>query len=61
MDRLTAATKFYHEAETRLSEGDTSEEALLMFERASEEFEAAGGYTVEQKIGSVLKGIRYKK
>lgn len=56
MDRLTAATKAYELAETALSSGDTSDEALLEFERAAEEYEAAGGYTVEQKIGSVLKG-----
>lgn len=59
MERLTTATKRYEQAEAALSAGDTSEEALVEFEQASEEFEAAGGYTVEQKIGNVLKGLGF--
>lgn len=59
MDRLKAATQAYEIAEAKLSNGDTSEETLLEFERASEEYEAAGGYTIEQKIGGVLKGLGF--
>ena len=59
MDRLKAATQAYEVAEAKLSNGDTSEEALVEFERASEEYEAAGGYTIEQKIGGVLKGLGF--
>lgn len=59
MDRLTAATKAYEAAEKALSEGNSSEDALIEFERASEEFEASGGYTVEQKIAGVLKGLGF--
>lgn len=59
MERLAAATVIYEAAEARLTNGDTSEEALEEFETASTEFEAAGGYTVDQKIGSVLKGLGF--
>ena len=57
MDRLTAATAALEKAETAVAEGDTSEEALVALEEANTDFEAAGGYTVEQKIGNVLKGL----
>ena len=59
MERLAAATKRYEAAEARLTEGDTSEESMIEFEEASVEYEAAGGYTVEQKIGGVLKGLGF--
>jgi ATP-binding cassette subfamily F protein 3 len=59
MDRLTAATKALESAESNVSEGDTSDEALLALEAAASEFEAAGGYTVEQKIGNVLRGLGF--
>jgi len=59
MDRLTAATAALERAETAVVEGDTSEEALSALEEASVEFEAAGGYTVEQKIANVLKGLGF--
>lgn len=59
MDRLTAATRALEEAEKRVSEGDASEEALTALDSAAIEFEAAGGYTVEQKIGNVLKGLGF--
>ena len=59
MDRLTTATKALEEAEKRVAEGDASEEALTALDTAAVEFEAAGGYTVEQKIGNVLKGLGF--
>lgn len=59
MDRLTAATKALEEAESRVAEGDVSEEALAALDTATIEFEAAGGYTIEQKIGNVLKGLGF--
>ena len=59
MDRLTAATRALEAAEQRVSEGDASEEALSALDAAAVEFEAAGGYTVEQKIGNVLKGLGF--
>ena len=61
MDRLTAATSALEEAEKRVSEGDASDEALTALEEASIEFEAAGGYTVEQKISNVLKGLGFNE
>lgn len=39
--------------------GDVSDEALQSLEEASIEFEDAGGYTVEQKISNVLKGLGF--
>ena len=59
MDRLTAATAALDKAEAAVSGGDTSEEMLIELEEASVEFEAAGGYTVEQKISNVLKGLGF--
>lgn len=59
MDRLTAATAALDTAETAVSNGDTSDEMLIQLEEASVEFEAAGGYTVEQKISNVLKGLGF--
>ena len=59
MDRLAAAIKSMEQAEKVVSEGVTSEEALKALEEASVEFEAAGGYTVEQKIANVLKGLGF--
>ena len=59
MERLSLAIKRYEAAEARLTAGDTSDECMLEFEEASVEFEAAGGYTVEQKIGGVLKGLGF--
>jgi ATPase subunit of ABC transporter with duplicated ATPase domains len=59
MERLATATTAYEEAEARLSGGDCSDEAMAFFEEASTEYEAAGGYTVEQKIGGVLKGLGF--
>jgi ATPase subunit of ABC transporter with duplicated ATPase domains len=59
MDRLTAATKALEDAEKAVSNGDTSDEALTALSDAAVEFEAAGGYTVEQKIANVLKGLGF--
>ena len=59
MERLSIATKKLEHAEKIVSEGDTSEEALKLLEDASIEFETAGGYTVEQKISNVLKGLGF--
>ena len=59
MDRLTLATAALEKAENAVAAGDTSDEALNFLEKASAEFEAAGGYTVDQKIGNVLKGLGF--
>mmetsp|Transcript_30068 Transcript_30068/g.28734 ORF Transcript_30068/g.28734 Transcript_30068/m.28734 type:complete len:686 (-) Transcript_30068:247-2304(-) len=59
MDRLTAATKALDTAEAAVAGGDTSDTMLIELEEASVEFEAAGGYTVEQKISNVLKGLGF--
>ena len=59
MDRLTAATAALESAEEAVSGGDTSDDALQNLSEAAVEFEAAGGYTVEQKIANVLKGLGF--
>ena len=59
MDRLAAASKALESIETRVGEGDTSDDALAELADAAVEFEAAGGYTVEQKIANVLKGLGF--
>jgi len=59
MDRYVLATKALERAEKRVAEGDTSDDALSELEEASIEFEVAGGYTVEQKISNVLKGLGF--
>ena len=59
MDRLAAATKALELIEKKVSDGDTSDDALAGLAEASVEFEAAGGYTVEQKIANVLKGLGF--
>ena len=61
MERLQIATKALEDAENRVSDGDTSEEALLALETASLEYDHAGGYTAEQRITSVLQGLGFKK
>ena len=58
MERLAAATTVYEAAEARLTE-DTSEEALTELENLPTEFENVGGYTVDQKVGTVLKGLGF--
>lgn len=59
MDRLAAATKALETIEKKVTDGDTSDEALVELEEATVEFEQAGGYTVEQKIAGVLKGLGF--
>lgn len=59
MDRLTAAVTRLEAVESLVAGGDASEEALRALEEASIEFEAAGGFTVEQKISNVLRGLGF--
>jgi ATPase subunit of ABC transporter with duplicated ATPase domains len=59
MDRLTDAQQALDHAEKLVESRDTSDEALKLLEEASIEFEAAGGFTVEQKISNVLKGLGF--
>ena len=59
MDRLKAASDAMDKAEKAVSAGDTSDQMLVELEQASVEFEAAGGFTVEQKIANVLKGLGF--
>lgn len=59
MDRLQAATKALEVAEAKVVAGDTSDEALTALELSTTEFELAGGYTIEQKISNVLRGLGF--
>jgi hypothetical protein len=47
------------QAEQRVTSGDSSDEALLELEEAAKQFEAAGGYTQEQVVATVLKGLGF--
>ena len=59
MDRLSKAQIALDIATKALESGDTSEKSLNEFEDATNEFESAGGYVVEQKIANVLKGLGF--
>lgn len=59
MHRLNAAQAELDEATHAITEGDTSEEALNRMADAQEAFEQAGGYNVEEKVGSVLSGLGF--
>jgi ATPase subunit of ABC transporter with duplicated ATPase domains len=59
MDRLQAATKALEAAEAAVASGDTSDDALSKLEVANTEFELAGGYTVEQKVSNILRGLGF--
>ena len=59
MDRLQAATKALEAAEAAVASGDTSDDALSKLEVANTEFEMAGGYTVEQKVSNILRGLGF--
>ena len=61
MDRLQAATQRLERAEHRVSEGDASDEALIELEEANAEFDSAGGFTGQQKIGNVLSGLGFQE
>ena len=59
MTRVQTATRALEEKETQVAEGDCSEETLSALNDAVTEFEAAGGYTVGQKVEGVLKGLGF--
>ena len=59
MDRYTRAVNRMKVAEKVVEDGDYSDDALQELADASVEFEAAGGYTIEQKIANVLKGLGF--
>ena len=59
MDRYTRAVNRMKVAEKKVEDGDYSDDALQELSDASVEFEAAGGYTIEQKISNVLKGLGF--
>eukprot|EP01035_Chromulina_nebulosa_P018980 gene18980-24792_t len=59
MERLVLATKNLERLEQLVSEGRVDDEVLTQLSEAQGEFEAAGGYNVEQKISLVLKGLGF--
>ena len=59
MARLVAAKDSLAQAEKAVENGDYSEEALQCLADASEEFEAAGGFTVDERVSRVLGGLGF--
>jgi ATPase subunit of ABC transporter with duplicated ATPase domains len=59
MDRLRLATTALELAEGAVAAGETTDYWLGRLEEASVEFEAAGGFTVDQKISNVLRGLGF--
>jgi len=58
MERLNRAEKVLLEAENAVS-ADPSTLNLKWLEKAAEEFSAAGGYSKDEKVGSVLTGLGF--
>lgn len=59
MERLVLATKMLEETENAVANGDISDDMMNKLTEATIEFEAAGGYNVEMKISTVLKGLGF--
>jgi ABC-type Mn2+/Zn2+ transport system ATPase subunit len=60
MHAINDAKKRMELAETAVINGDTSEEMMMMLDDASTDFAAAGGWTQEQEVDSVLKGLGFR-
>ena len=60
MYAINDAKKRMEFAEAAVIQGDTSEEMMMMLDDASTEFAAAGGWTQEQEVDSVLKGLGFR-
>jgi len=60
MYAINEARKRMEFAEAAVIQGDTSEEMMMMLDDASTDFAAAGGWTQEQEVESVLKGLGFR-
>ena len=61
MARLNRAQARLDDLTNKIAGGDTSEEVLNAQADALAEFEAAGGYNVDEKIASVLTGLGFEQ
>ena len=60
MYAINDARKRMEYAEQAVINGNTSEEMMTMLDDASTEFSSAGGWTQEQEVDSVLKGLGFR-
>ena len=61
MHKVNKAERELDIATERITNGDTSDEALNAMTDAQDAFAAAGGYDVEAKVSAVLQGLGFKK
>ena len=60
MKEINDARKRMDDAQEKVALGDTSDEALAILDEATEEFTNAGGWTQEQDVDTVLKGLGFQ-
>lgn len=61
MTALVEATKRLESIEHKVAEGDTSDEALEALSQATVDFDLAGGYTAEQTVETMLRGLGFSE
>ena len=61
MTALVEATKRLESIEHKVTEGDTSDEALEALSQATVDFDLAGGYTAEQTVETMLRGLGFSE
>ena len=60
MKEINDARAKMERAQERVAEGDTSEKTLGMLDDATAEFANAGGWSQEQDVDTVLKGLGFQ-
>lgn len=60
MKAINDAQKRMDDAAMAVANGDTTDKTLTMLDEATEEYGAAGGWTQEQDVDSVLKGLGFQ-
>ena len=60
MKEINEAKQRMEDAQNAVSGGDTSDATLTKLDKATEDFAAAGGWTQEQDVSNVLKGLGFQ-
>lgn len=60
MKEINQSKMKMEKAQTAVADGDTSDAALSQLDKATEAFAAAGGWTQEQDVDIVLKGLGFQ-